>query len=430
MTEALVGFAAFLALSFVRVPLAFAMGLVGFLGFAYKVNFHAAAATLVQTTVASGMSYTLSVIPLFILMGNFTARAGLAEELFRAANAFVGHFRGGLAQATVVACAGFGAACGSSVATASTMAKVCYAPMKGLGYADKLSAGAVAAGGTLGILIPPSTIMVIYGIMTETSIGKLFAAGLLPGIVVTMLFCGAAAYMAWRDPSAGPRARRATWRERWVALRGVAGIALLFAFVLGGIFGGVFTATEGGGVGAGAAFLFALWRRALSWHVLVDVLKESFCTTSMLFMIFIGAMLFANFINVTTMPDDLKTLVVTLDVHPAMVMLMICAVYVLLGTAMEELSMILLTVPILFPVVMALGYDPIWFGIVIVMIVQIGLISPPVGMNIFVMRSLLPHVSIGVLFRGVTPFCLVLVLALGIMIAFPELALVIPRYVH
>lgn len=431
MTEALIGFAAFLALSFfMRVPLAFAMGLVGFLGFAYKVNFHAAAAMLAQTTVGSGMSYTLSVIPLFILMGNFTARAGLAEELFQAANAFIGHFRGGLAQATVVACAGFGAACGSSVATASTMAKVCYAPMRNLGYADKLSAGAVAAGGTLGILIPPSTIMVIYGIMTETSIGKLFAAGILPGIVVTVLFCVAAKYIAWRDATAGPQARQASWSERWIAFRGVAGIALLFAFVLGGIFGGIFTATEGGGVGAGAAFLFALWRRALSWRVLVEVLKESFCTTSMLFMIFIGALLFANFINLTSMPDDLKNLVSSLNVHPALVMLMICAVYVLLGTAMEELSMILLTVPILFPVVTALGYDPIWFGIVIVMVVQVGLISPPVGMNIFVIRSLLPHVALGVLFRGVTPFCLALVLALVVLVLFPQLALFIPRYVY
>ena len=426
MTEALFGFAGFLLLAFIRVPLAFAMGIVGFVGFAYKVNLSAAASMVTQVTYETGMSYTLSVIPLFILMGNFTARAGMAEELFRAAYAFIGHYRGGLAQATVVACAGFGGPCGSSIATAATMAKVCYPPMKRLGYSDALSAGSIAAGGTLGILIPPSTLMVIYGIMTEVNIGKLFAAGILPGIVCTVLLGIAVQYVIWRDPSAGPRGERASWHERWVALKGVGGITALFVFVLAGIFGGLFTATEAGGVGAGGAFLFALWRRRLSWRDLVDTLIESASTTAMLFMILIGAFLFANFINYTTMPADLKSFVTESNLSPVMVVIVICAIYVILGSAMEELSMILLTVPLFFPVVTALGWDPVWFGIIIVLVVQIGLISPPVGMNIFVLRSLLPQVGLGTLFRGVMPFTVALIAMLGIMVAFPQLATWLP----
>ena len=426
MTEALFGFAGFLLLAFIRVPLAFAMGIVGFVGFAYKVNLSAAASMVTQVTYETGMSYTLSVIPLFILMGNFTARAGMAEELFRAAYAFIGHYRGGLAQATVVACAGFGGPCGSSIATAATMAKVCYPPMKRLGYSDALSAGSIAAGGTLGILIPPSTLMVIYGIMTEVNIGKLFAAGILPGIVCTVLLGIAVQYVIWRDPSAGPRGERASWHERWVALKGVGGITALFVFVLAGIFGGLFTATEAGGVGAGGAFLFALWRRKLSWRDLVDTLIESASTTAMLFMILIGAFLFANFINYTTMPADLKSIVTESNLSPVMVVIVICAIYVILGSAMEELSMILLTVPLFFPVVTALGWDPVWFGIIIVLVVQIGLISPPVGMNIFVLRSLLPQVGLGTLFRGVMPFTVALIAMLGIMVAFPQLATWLP----
>ena len=426
MIEALVGFAGFLALACFRVPLAFAMGIVGFVGFAYKVNLSAAASMVAQVTYETGMSYTLSVIPLFILMGNFTARAGMAEELFRAAYAFIGHYRGGLAQATVLACAGFGGPCGSSIATAATMAKVCYPPMKRLGYSDALSAGSIAAGGTLGILIPPSTLMVIYGIMTEVNIGKLFAAGILPGIVCTVLLGIAVQYVIWRDPSAGPRGERASWHERWVAFKGVGGIAALFVFVLAGIFGGLFTATEAGGVGAGGAFLFALWRRKLSWRDLVDTLIESASTTAMLFMILIGAFLFANFINYTTMPADLKSFVSESQLSPVMVVIAICAIYVILGSAMEELSMILLTVPLFFPVVTALGWDPVWFGIIIVLVVQIGLISPPVGMNIFVLRSLLPQVGLGTLFRGVMPFTFALIAMLGIMVAFPQLATWLP----
>jgi tripartite ATP-independent transporter DctM subunit len=428
VTEALVGFAAFLALAFLRVPMAFAMGIVGFFGFAYKLNFAAAASMIGQTTYETGLSYTLSVIPLFILMGNFVVRARMSEELYHAAYAFLGHLRGGLAMSTVIACAGFGAICGSSIATAATFTKVAYPSMRKFGYKDRLAAGSIAGGGTLGILIPPSTIMVIYGIMTETSIGKVFIAGILPGLVATVLLCLAVVWITWRDPAAGPPGERCGWAERLEATRRVWPVVLLFLLVIGGIYAGWFTATEGAGIGAGAAFVFALARRALSWRVLVEVLIESARTTSMLFMILIGALIFANFINYTTMPGDLKSFAAQFQATPWLVIAAICVIYVVLGTAMEELSMILLTVPLFFPMVTGLGYDPIWFGIVVVIVVQIGLISPPVGMNIFVVKSLIRHLSIGTVFRGVTPFTVALVVLLAVVVAFPELATYLPKF--
>jgi tripartite ATP-independent transporter DctM subunit len=430
MLEALIGFAAFLALAFLRVPMAFAMGIVGFAGVAYKLNFSVAAAMIAQVTYETGLSYSLSVIPLFILMGNFVAHARMSDELYHAAYCFLGHRRGGLAMSTVVACAGFGAICGSSIATAATFTKVAYPSMRKYGYKDTLAAGSIAAGGTLGILIPPSVIMVIYGIMTETSIGKLFAAGIIPGLVATVFLCLAVVWITWRDPEAGPPAEPHSWPERLGALKQVWAVIVLFVLVIGGIYVGAFTATEGAGIGAGGAFLFALARRALTWKMLIDVLIESARTTSMLFMILIGALLFANFVNYTTMPADLRSFVTQFNVHPTLVIAAICLIYVVLGTAMEELSMILLTVPLFFPVVIGLGYDPIWFGILVVIVVQIGMISPPVGMNIFVVKNLIRHLSIGDVFHGVTPFTFALIALLALIVAVPGLATWLPGYMR
>jgi len=294
-------------------------------------------------------------------------------------------------------------------------------------YSDELSVGAIAAGGTLGILIPPSTIMVIYGIMTETSIGKLFAAGILPGIVAVALLCLSVQYICWRDPKAGPRAERTSWRERFVALREVWAVVVLFIVVMGGIYGGVFTATEGAGIGAFGAFCFALARRVLDFKGLLQVLVDSARTTAMLFMILVGALVFANFVNYTSMPNDLKDFVGRYQISPMTVVVAICAIYVVLGTAMEELSMILLTVPVFFPLIVHLGFDPVWFGILIVVVVQIGLISPPVGMNMFVVKSMLPGVSTATIFRGVTPFVVATVVLLGVLVAFPSISLILPQ---
>ena len=428
MIEGLIGLAAMMVIAFLRVPIALAMAIVGIVGYAYMRdwNWTVAFASAQTKIYETGRNYTLSVVPLFILMGSFTTRAGMSQELFRAAYAFIGHLRGGLAMATVLACAGFGAICGSSIATAATMAKVAYPSMKRFGYSDALSTGSIAAGGTLGILIPPSTIMVIYGVFTETNIGKLFAAGVLPGILAAALLCVAVAYVTFRDPQAGPPGERATWRERWLALRDIWAVAALFLFVMGGIYGGAFTATEGAGMGAFGAMAFALWRRVLSWRALYGCLVESARTTAMLFMILIGALMFAEFVNITTMPNDLKSFVDRFNVHPILVVAAICAIYVILGTAMEELSMILLTIPVFFPVVMHLGFDPIWFGILIVVVVEIGLISPPVGMNLFVLKTLIPEVSTGTVFRGVTPFIVADVVRLAILIAFPAISLWLP----
>jgi C4-dicarboxylate transporter, DctM subunit len=430
VSEALLGFGAVFVLALLRIPLAFAMGFVGFVGLGLLRGWAPTMANAAQVVYDTGFAYTLSVVPLFVLMGNFVARAGLAHELFHAAYAFVGHVRGGLAHATVLACAGFGAICGSSIATAATMSKVAYPPMKKLGYADYLSTGVIAAGGTLGIMIPPSTILVIYGIVTETHIGKLFAAGVLPGLMCAVFLMGAVAWITWRDPAAGPAGERSSWPVRWRALRDIWGVALLVLLVLGGIYGGVFTATEGAGIGASGAFFFALARRALSLQVLFEVLVESARTTAMLFTILIAAMLFSGFVNFTTMPGDLKDWILHQGLSPLMVVGAMMLIYVLLGTIMEELSMVLLTIPVFFPIVVGLGFDPVWFGVLIVLVVQIGLISPPVGMNLFVLNALLKDVGLGQIFRGVWLFVAALVLALVVVLYFQPLSLWLPSFMR
>ncbi len=427
MTEASIGLLAMLILAFARVPLAIAMGLVGFAGLWWMRGLNPALASVTSTVYEAGFEYTLSVVPLFILMGNFVTRAGMSRELYRAAFTLVGHFRGGLAMATVMACAGFGSVCGSSIATAATMTKVAYPSMKDHGYSGQLAAGAIAAGGTLGILIPPSTILVIYGLVTETSIGKLFAAGMVPGLLAVVMMCLTISFLTWRDPSSGPAAERSSWAERMDAMKDVWAVGVLFVIVMGGIYGGVFTTTEGAGIGAFGAFVIALLRKSLNWSVTLDILVESARTTGMLFMILVGALVFANFVNFTTLPTDLKNLVSTHNISPVAVMIAICAIYVVLGAAMEELSMVLLTLPVFFPLVVSLGFDPVWFGIIIVLVVMIGLISPPVGMNMFVVRNMLPELSTATIFKGVLPFVYTLVAVLALMVTFPQIALFLPQ---
>jgi C4-dicarboxylate transporter DctM subunit len=426
MTEALLGFGAIFLLAVMRLPLAFAMGLVGFAGMGLMVGWQPAMASTSQVVYDTGFAYTLSVIPLFILMGNFVARAGLAHELFQAAYAFIGHVRGGLAHATIAACAGFGAICGSSIATAATMSKVAYPSMRRMGYSESLSTGVMAAGGTLGIMVPPSTIMVIYGIVTQTNIGKLFAAGVLPGLLTAALLMLGVTVITARDPEHAPPGERTSWPDRWRALRGIWGVIVLVMVVLGGIYGGLFTATEGAGFGASGAFLFALLRGRLTLRVIFEVLVESARTTAMLFTLLIAATIFANFVNFTTMPGDLREWITHLGLSPTMIVVAMMLIYVVLGTVMEELTMVLLTIPLFFPIVTSLGFDPLWFGVLIVMVVQIGLISPPVGMNLFVINALLPGVGLAQIFRGCWPFVLVMVVVLGLLIAFPQLSLWLP----
>ena len=426
MIEALLGFVAMFALMSLRVPIAFSMAVVGFAGLWWMRSWNAAVAST-TTEILDIAKYTLSVVPLFVLMGNFVTRAGMSRELYAAAYSFIGHKRGGLAMSTVMACAGFGAICGSSIATTATMARVSMPEMRRFGYRDSFAAGAIAAGGTLGILIPPSVIMVLYAIMTEQSIGALFAAGVVPGIMATLFYMAAAAIVTARNPALGPPGERSSWAERLAALKAIWGVVLLFAIVMGGMYGGWFTPTEAAGIGAMGGFLFALARGTLTWPVLVDILVSSARTTAMLFTILIGASVFASFANFTTMPNDLKDFVEQFQIHPIAVIVAICFVYVLLGTAMEELSMILLTVPIFFPLVTHLGFDPIWFGVLIVCVVEIGMISPPVGMNVFVLRSVLPDVPTSQIWKGVMPFLAADIVRLGVLIAFPIITLWLPK---
>jgi C4-dicarboxylate transporter DctM subunit len=426
MIETLLGFAAMFALMTLRVPIAFSMAIVGFLGLWWMRSWNAAVAST-TTEILDIAKYTLSVVPLFVLMGNFVTRAGMSRELYAAAYSFIGDKRGGLAMSTVAACAGFGAICGSSIATTATMARVAMPEMRRFNYRDSFAAGSIAAGGTLGILIPPSVIMVLYAIMTEQSIGAMFAAGVLPGLMATAFYMVTAWIVTTRDPSLGPPGERTPWPRRLEAIRRIWGVAVLFAIVMGGMYGGWFTPTEAAGIGAFGGFLFALARRTLTFPVLVDILVSSARTTAMLFTILIGASVFASFANFTSMPNDLKGFVEQFQIHPIAVIVAICFVYVLLGTAMEELSMILLTVPIFFPLVVHLGFDPIWFGVLIVCVVEIGMISPPVGMNVFVLRSVLPDVPTSQIWKGVMPFLFADILRLAVLIAFPVITLWLPK---
>jgi C4-dicarboxylate transporter, DctM subunit len=427
MSEGLLGFAAMFLLMALRVPIAVAMGLVGLVGLGLMRSWPAAMSAAAGEFVDVG-SYTLSVVPLFVLMGNFVTRAGMSRDLYQAAYALIGHKRGGLAMSTIAACAGFGAICGSSIATTATMARVAMPEMARYKYAPSFAAGSVCAGATLGILIPPSVILVIYGIMTEQSIGALFAAGVLPGLVATGFYLAASWWITRRHPDWGPPGDKASWPERRTALARIWGVALLFALVMGGMYGGFFTPTEAAGVGAMGGFLFALARRALTLKVLNEVLVESARTSAMLFTIVIGASLFASFLNFTELPNALRDFVTGLGAHPLVVIVAICLIYVVLGTAMESLSMMLLTVPIFFPLVTALGFDPIWFGIIVVCVIEISLITPPVGMNIFVLSSVVPGIPTMAIWRGVMPYVAADMLRMATLIAFPAISLWLPKW--
>ncbi|MGI9418594.1 MAG: TRAP transporter large permease [Geminicoccaceae bacterium] len=440
MTISLLGFAAVLILAFLRLPIAFAMGLVGTIGFAalnnwnWKSSLSPAAGTVLDTL----QTESLSVIPLFILMGMLVSRAGLASDLYRCSNAFLGHRKGGLSMATIVACGGFSAICGSSLATAATMSKVAMPEMRRFNYTDQLATASIAAGGTLGILIPPSVILIIYGIMTEQSIDKLFLAGIIPGALGILLYLAAVRWVVWRKPEAGPAGDRTPWRERLAALRSIWAIALLFIAILGGIYLGIYTVTEAAGIGAGGALLIALARSQLTLGTLAEALVETVKTTAMLFAVLIGAQIFQRFIVRAGMPDDLLAFVTGFDVAPLTVIFLILLVYILLGCVFESLSMLLLTVPVFAPLVAELGLFPayagaqaeevalIWFGIIVVVVTEISLITPPVGLNVFVLKGVLGDVATGTIFKGVTPFWIADLFRLLLLVLIPTLVLLIP----
>ena len=435
MTEALIGFAAVLGLVLLRMPIAFAMGLVGMLGYMHENSFRGAISMVGRLIIDTTQNYGLSVVPLFILMGLFVNKGGLSRELYQVSFAFLGHLRGGLAMATICACAGFSAICGSSLATAATMSKVAMPEMRKYGYADSLSTASIAAGGTLGILIPPSVILVIYGLLTETSIGKLFIAGIIPGLLGVLFYLAAVRFTVARRPGSGPAGERTDWPERVRALRGVWAVLLLFFLVIGGLYGALdvwplnltFSPTEAAGMGAMGAFVIALARGTLSVRETFEVLRETAYTAASLFTVLIGAWIFSNFVNLAGLPEELRTLVTENAVSPGMVMFLILVVYVALGCVFESLSMLLLTVPIFFPLVTGLGYDPVWFGIIVVVVTEISLITPPVGLNVFVLKGVVPDVTTGTIFRGVTPFWIADIFRLALLVLVPWLVLVLPE---
>jgi C4-dicarboxylate transporter DctM subunit len=422
-----IGIVVMVVLMAVRVPIGVSMGAVGFLGFAYMNGWSPALSMLGLVPYSTVSSFTLTVVPLFVLMGYFASLAGLSQELYDTANRWFGHFRGGLAMATVVACGGFAAICGSSLATAATMGSIALPEMRRVGYDPKFATGCVAAGGTLGILIPPSVIFLIYGFLTEQSIGKLFLAGIAPGIVLVLLFIFTISVITWIKPSLGPPVVRTPFLERLAALRRVWGVAALFLLVIGGMYVGVFTATEAAAVGAFGAFLFAAARQKLTWRSFVVALVNTATTTAMIFAILIGAILLGYFMAVTKVPMALAAFFSGLPVSATLVMIFIIITYVILGGLMDSLAMVLLTVPIFFPVIQALGFDPIWFGVMLVILVEVGLITPPVGMNVFVISGMSKEVSIQDVFLGTAPFLVAMAILLALLMVFPDLALFIPR---
>lgn len=432
MSESLIGFAILLVLTLLRVPIAFAMAAVGGIGFAFMRGWGPAWVMTGQVAFDTALSYSLSVIPLFIFMGNVLAASGVAHGLFAGADRLFGRFRGGLALASVFSCGAFSAVCGSSLATAATMSKVAMPSMRKFGYDDRLATGSIAAGGTLGILIPPSVILIIYGLITETDIAKLFVAGILPGLIGIALYLAAVRITVMINPSLAPDVEEKEPMDRKDKI-GVICVLGLFAFIMIGIYGGFFTPTEAAGMGAGASVLIALGLRTMGWDAFRAALFDSIRATAMIFAIIIGAELFTNFINFAGLPDALADLVLDNELPVWMVMLSILAIYMVLGCVLESLSMILLTVPVFYPLMYQLPFENsmllnpenalIWFAIIVVVATEISLITPPVGMNVFILKAVLKDVSLATVFRGVFPFWIADIVRIALLVCLPGLSL-------
>ena len=430
MTISLIGFAILFLIAFLGFPLGFTMLAVGGIGFGILRGAEPALEMIIQQIMDVVLNTNFAVLPRFLLMGAFVFRAALSDDLYEAADAWLGHHRGGLSMATIAACGGFAAVSGSSLATVATMAKVAIPSMRKYNYADSLAAGPVAAGGALGILIPPSAALIIYGILTEEGIAELFAAGIIPGIISVLLYISVIMIITHFRPKMGPRGERSSWKVRFQKLAKVWGIVLLFCLILGGITFGVFTPNEAGGIGAIGALLFAMLRKKMTWTILFESLVEAAQTTAMVFMIAIGALILNNFIALAGISSGAIRWIESLHLTPMAVLMIILAFYVVLGTVVEGLAMIFLTVPIFVPVIEALGFDLVWFGIVLVMMVEISLITPPIGLNVFVMKSMMPDVPLNVIFRGIAPFFCADIVRLLIVVLFPAVALWLPNLVY
>jgi tripartite ATP-independent transporter DctM subunit len=366
---------------------------------------------------------------MFILMGTYAFASGIGQRLFKTTYAWIGHWRGGLTIATVFASAGFGAICGSSSATAATMGKISLPEMKKYKYDDTLATGTVATAGTLGILIPPSTVFIVYGIITEESIGKLFVAGIVPGIILTFLFAATVAFLCWRNPSIGPAGPKSSWKERFQSLTGIIEAAILFALAIGGLFGGLFSPTQAGAIGAAGALLIGLARRRLTWKSFMDAGREGLQTSCMVIFIIAGAIVFGHFMAVSRLPFILAEWLSELPIHRMGIMIIIIIIYLIGGSFMDSMGLIVVTVPIFFPVVMKLGFDPIWFGVIIVVVGELGVITPPVGINVYVIKGIAPDIPLHKIFKGIFPFLVPLTILLILLLVIPQIATFLPSFV-
>jgi tripartite ATP-independent transporter DctM subunit len=423
---AIIGIVVMLTLMFLGMNVGLSMALVGFVGYWSVINFRAALGVLQTSPATQAATYSLTVIPLFVMMGNFAFASGMSKGLYSTANKWLNRLPGGLSCATMVACAAFGAICGSTAATAATMGTVAIPEMRKYGYDDRLSTGSVSVGGTLGIIIPPSAPMIVYGIIAEQSIGRLFAAGIIPGVILTVFLCLTVVVLVKHNPALASKGERFSWRERFASLKDLFWMFVLFAGVFYSMFSGIFTINEAAAGGAFLAMLITLITGKLDFKTFMSVMKDTVKTTSMTYLLLIGAVIFGNFLAITRLPMTMASTIASLQVSRYLIFAFIVVIYGILGCLMDALPMIMLTVPIFLPIVIQLGFDPIWFGVMIIFVMQLGLITPPVGMNCYVISGIARDVPLQTIFRGSMPFIIPLLLAITVCTAFPILATWLP----
>ncbi|NDV20773.1 TRAP transporter large permease subunit [Pseudodesulfovibrio sp. JC047] len=430
-TAGIIGITVMILLFMTRMPVAFVMMLVGFIGFSLLTSWKGGLNLMSRNVYDTFASYELSTIPLFILMGQIAFNCGISKRLYETAYRFLGHTRGGLAMATVSACTAFGAVCGSSPATAATMSTVGIPEMKRYGYANSLSTASVASGGGLGMIMPPSVVLIIYGVLTEQSIGALFVSGILPAILLTALFVLGIYLQCKINPALGPKGRAFTWREKFSSLLNLIDTLLVFALVIGGLFWGLFTPTEAASIGVLGVVALALIKRQLTWTAFVNSLNETLRTSCMVLVLIAGAVIFGKFLAVTRIPFDIANWVSAFDLPSFAIMGAIILIYFIGGCFMDSLALIMLTIPVFFPVVTNMGYDPIWFGIIIVLVTEMGVITPPVGINVYVVygmcQKIAPTVTLEEIFKGILPFMASIILGIALLFLFPQIILFLPH---
>lgn len=427
MMVGMLGFVGILILIlFVRLPIGFSMLLAGFLGTAYLTSLDTALGVLGRQVWVSSANYDIAVVAMFVLMGELAFSTGVSDGAFKAAQKWLGKIRGGVAMATIGACSAFAAVSGSSPATAATVGGVALPEMKKLGYSDELATGAIAAGGTLGILIPPSLAFIMFGILTEQSISELYMAGIVPGLLLTLLFM-AAIWVTVRIKRQETNDQSFSMREKLASLKGVIEITVLFVVVIGGMFAGLFTPTEAGAVGVAAVIIVSMFKRTFSWLVLIESVRRATVTTGMIITIFIGGMLFSYFLAASTLPFRIGDIIAGLPVPPLMIMLAMIVIWLFLGCLMDSMAMTLLTVPVFYPIIQQLGFSPIWFSVLGVMSVEAGMITPPVGINVYIIAGVAKGVPVHTIFRGILPFLAALLVAIGLVLVFPDIALFLPN---